>query len=80
MSRTHSGEGADESAALADARKAFAALREEGGEDVLWAHTSITLGALVKAHAACSGQSEAKAKTGILMRLTEAGALAVGAP
>ena len=65
---------------VADARKAFAALREEVGEDVLWAHTSITLGALVKAHAACSGQSEAKAKTVILARLTEAGALAVGDP
>ena len=65
---------------VGDARKAFAALREEVGEDVLWANTSITLGSLVKAHAACSGQSEAKAKAAIVTRLVEAGALSVGEP
>jgi hypothetical protein len=63
------------SAVVSDVRKAFCALLETVGDDVLWANVKMPVGSLAKAHADAAGISEAKAKAQIETALIDAGAL-----
>lgn len=65
---------------VSDTRKAFAALRELVGEDVLWAAMDTSITALARAYKAAAGISEEKAKALIIAELARAGALSVGDP
>lgn len=65
---------------VGDARKAFAAIKDVVGEDVLWEQMSFSIGSVAKAHAARVGVSEDKAKALILRHLVDAGAIHVGDP
>jgi hypothetical protein len=65
---------------IKDKRKAFEALRETVGEDVLWDSVDLAIGTLAKAYGDSAGISEEKAKGIITSKLADARALQVGEP
>lgn len=65
---------------IVDTKKAFAALEELVGEDVLWEQLGFSITALAKALHEKNGISEEKARALIEKRLAEAGCLEFGEP